>query len=119
MAVFELEISNVVVEGRVIQNGDIGIPSNMFRMAYLAGGLGDFRIQAMITLTSQKISIDLFVAVTAELGLRVLFETRMTTGTLAFILGVPQDHFTRHQQGFNVSSACDVHQQNTHRKKYD
>ena len=110
MAVFELEISNVVVEGRVIQNGDIGIPSNMFRMAYLAGGLGDFRIQAMITLTSQKISIDLFVAVAAELGLCVFLEACVTTGTLGLVLCVSLDNFARHQQGFDFSSVGCVHE---------
>jgi hypothetical protein len=33
----------------------------------------------MEALSSEKISIDVFVAVTAELGLRALFEAHMTT----------------------------------------
>ncbi|MEA2093965.1 MAG: hypothetical protein U9P11_05305 [Pseudomonadota bacterium] len=51
----------------------------------------------MKAFTSAKISIDLFVAVTAELGLCALFEAHVTTGTLALVFFVSLDHFARHQ----------------------
>jgi hypothetical protein len=81
----------------------------MLGMAYLAGSLGDFRVQAMKALVSQKISIDFFVAVAAELGLCTFFKACMTTGTLAFVFRVSLDHFAWHQQSFDISSASDVH----------
>lgn len=117
MAALKMEIRTIVVEGRVIQNGDICIPANMVGMAYLAGALCDFRLQAVKAFISQEISIDLFVAVTAELGLCVLFEACMTTETLAFVFSVSLDHFARHQQSFDISSACDVHKEKTYRGK--
>jgi hypothetical protein len=110
MAALKMEIRIIVVEGRTIHNSDTGIPANMVGMAYLAGGLCDFGFQPMKTLTSQEISIDLFVAVAAELRLCVLLEACMTTGTLALVLCVSLDNFARHQQGFDISSVGCVHE---------
>jgi hypothetical protein len=72
----------------------------------------------MEAFTGAKISIDLFVAVNAELGLCAFFEAHMTAGTLGLVFCVSLDHFARHQQGFDVSSACGVHKENAHRNKY-
>jgi hypothetical protein len=118
MAALKMEIRIIVVEGCVIQNGDICIPANMVGMAYLAGGLCDCRLQAMKALTSHEISVDYFVAVSTKLGLCILFEACMTAGTLAFVFSVSLDNFARHQQSFDISSACDVHKEKAHRGKY-
>ena len=117
MAAFEPEIRIFVVESRAIQDGDTGIPANMVGMTCFAGGLGNLRLQAVKALTREKISIGFLVAVETELGLCVLLETRVTTRTLALVFCVSLDQFARHQQGFNFSSACDVHEEKTHRGK--
>ena len=118
MAAFEPEICIFVFESRAIQDGDTGIPANMVGMTYFAGRLGNFRLQAVKAFTCEKISIGLLVAVETELGLCVLLETRVTTRTLTLVFCVSLDQFTRHQQGFNFSSACDVHKEKTHRGKH-
>jgi len=110
MASLKMEIRIIVVEGRAIHKRNVGIPADMVGMTELAGGLCDLGLAAMKTLTSQEISIDLFVAVAAELGLCVFLEACVTTGTLALVLCVSLDNFARHQQGFDFSSVGCVHE---------
>lgn len=117
MAALKVKIRIIVIEGGAIQNGDIRVPANMVGMAYLAGCLCYFRAQTMKTLTCQEISVDLLVAVTAESGLCAFFEAYMTTGTFGLVLRVPLDKLAWHQQGFDISSVCCVHEKDAHGSK--
>ena len=111
MTALKKEIGILVVESRVVQDSDIRVPANMIGMADFAGTVRDFRPQAVKSHARLQISINLFVAVTAELGLGALTEACVATRTLTLVLSMSLNHCARHQQGLNVSGSNCVHKQ--------
>lgn len=95
-----------VVEGLLIDWGDLGIPALVVGMTDIAFFVLHRRRQAVIAAIGLQVFGHRFVTIQAEPALIGLLELRVTFIALRFYLGMAGNHFSRHDQRLERLSAC-------------
>lgn len=98
----EPEISEVVLECRLIEFHNIGIPSFMIGMARSAALVEGLVMHTVKATSAVYIGCDIFVAVEAKRALLGTLEGLVTETAFCFVLRMTLDYVARHDQRFNL-----------------
>ena len=118
LAVFadEPEISEVVLERRLVELHNIGIAAFMVGMTVSAVPVDGVIIQTVKATSAVNIGCDIFVAVEAKRALLGTFEGLVTGTAFGFVVRMTLDYVARHDQRFNLGhGSLGNHKNHRHR----
>ena len=118
LAVFadEPEISEVVLERRLVELHNIGIAAFMVGMTVSAVPVDGVIIQTVKATSAVNIGCDIFVAVEAKCALLGTLEGLVTGTAFGFVVRMTLDYVARHDQRFNLGhGSLGNHKNHRHR----